>query len=602
MTLLKIIIDNRNYEKGNWSVVNATSFEPVLFAQDNTRQIETSQFDPLHHKLFNNDIFTLNKDKVNIIHSMQRETDCIAAVLILSGNKTYGKIKDKFLYKCIPDDIRIPAFLVPYEMKKMGFSKLFVNLYVTIRFTSWELKHPIGVLQQVIGSVDVLEHFYEYQLYCKSLNNSIQRFHKDTNKFLQQKSDDNNHIVELIQQQYPLLEVRNRKEWNIFSIDPVNSVDFDDAFSIKKINETQTLFSIYISNVTIWMDYLNLWNSFSKRISTIYLPDKKRPMLPTILSDCLCSLQENKNRIAFVLDLIIEKEEISSFHFSNCVICVNHNYIYEMDGLLKMEDYLSTFQLAKQLSKKYKYLNKITDSHDVVSYFMILMNYYCAQDLLQSNNGIFRSTTMRKQKTDMSSLNTNNNTNNNTNIPIHLPEEVSNFITIWNSFSGQYIDVSKVSDYASTRHELLDIDAYVHITSPIRRLVDLLNMIQIQVNHKMVSLSQDAENFYTKWLAELDYINTTMRSIRKVQNDCELLHKCSLNPDILEKKYEGYCLDKITRSDGLYQFIVYLPEIKLTSRIIIRENLNNYEKHIFSLFLFHNEEKFKKKIRMQLIE
>jgi exoribonuclease R len=424
MTLLKIIIDNRNYEKGNWSVVNATSFEPVLFAQDNTRQ-----FDPLHHKLFNNDIFTLNKDKVNIIHSMQRETDCIAAVLILSGNKTYGKIKDKFLYKCIPDDIRIPAFLVPYEMKKMGFSKLFVNLYVTIRFTSWELKHPIGVLQQVIGSVDVLEHFYEYQLYCKSLNNSIQRFHKDTNKFLQQKSDDNNHIVELIQQQYPLLEVRNRKEWNIFSIDPVNSVDFDDAFSIKKINETQTLFSIYISNVTIWMDYLNLWNSFSKRISTIYLPDKKRPMLPTILSDCLCSLQEKVIRVAFVMDIYIQHDEIIDIKYNNCLIKVFKNYRYEEPELLRDSSYLMLLETVKKFSNKFKYINNIENSHDLVSYLMIFMNYQCATQLLKYNTGIFRSTIV---------------TDENICVPASIPENVAKFIKIWKSTTGQYVDVTKL--------------------------------------------------------------------------------------------------------------------------------------------------------------
>ena len=227
MTLLKIIIDDRNYSK--WSVVNATTFEPI-----DAVNLNAEKFDPLHHKLFNNDIFTLDNDKVNIVHSMQRDTDSIAAVLVLTENKTYGKIKDKFLYRCIPDDIRIPPFLVPYEMKNMGFSKLFVNMYVTIRFTNWESKHPLGVLQQVIGGVDVLENFYEYQLYCKSLNNSIQKFHKDTNKFLREKSDDNNHIIELIHQQYPLLEVRNSKEWNIFSIDPLHSVDIDDAFSIIK--------------------------------------------------------------------------------------------------------------------------------------------------------------------------------------------------------------------------------------------------------------------------------------------------------------------------------------------------------------------------------
>jgi exoribonuclease R len=579
MTLLKIIIDNRNYL--NWEIVNATTFEPISKPDDN----DSEDFNPLSHKLFNNDIFTLNKSKVNIVHSIQRDTECIAGVLILSENKTYGKLKNKFLYRCIPDDIRIPPFLIPYEIKHMGFSKMFINLYVTFRFVDWNSKHPIGSLQQVIGSVDILENFYEYQLYCKSLNNSIQRFHKDTHKFLQQKNEDHDNIIQLIHKCYPLLETRGI-DWNIFSIDPVNSVDFDDAFSIKTINEKQVLLSIYISNVTIWIDYLNLWKSFSKRISTIYLPDKKRPMLPTILSDCLCSLQENKNRIAFVLDLIIENNIIVSFKFSNCIIRVKKNYIYEQDTLLKMADYSSILHYAKQLSRNYKYLNKINDSHEVVSYFMILMNYYCAKDLLKFNNGIFRSTTMKQQ----------------INIPSGLPEEVSQFITIWNSFSGQYIDVSKAEKMDSIRHSLLNMDAYVHITSPIRRLVDLLNMIQMQINHKMIALSQDAEDFYNMWIQELEYINTTMRSIRKVQNDCVLLDLCSKDPDIMTKKYEGYCLDKISRSDGLYQFIVYLPEIKLTSRIIIRENLNNYDKHIFRLFLFHNEEKFKKKIRMQLIE
>ena len=58
-------------------------------------------------------------------------------VLLLDGNKTYGRQKNgnkikqgKLLYKCIPDDMRLPAFLVPYEIKNMGFSKVFKNLYV----------------------------------------------------------------------------------------------------------------------------------------------------------------------------------------------------------------------------------------------------------------------------------------------------------------------------------------------------------------------------------------------------------------------------------------------------------------------------------------
>ena len=78
----------------------------------------------------------------------------------------------------------------------------------------------------------------------------------------------------------------------IFTIDSNNCQDYDDALGLEN-----NVLSVYISNVPLWIEHLNLWNSLSMRVSTIYLPDKKRPMLPTILSDCLCSLQENQERI-----------------------------------------------------------------------------------------------------------------------------------------------------------------------------------------------------------------------------------------------------------------------------------------------------------------
>ena len=126
------------------------------------------------------------------------------------------------------------------------------------------------------------------------------------------------------------------------------------------------------------------------------------------------------------------------------------------------------------------------------------------------------------------------------------------------------------------------MEAYIHITSPIRRLVDLLNMIQFQKCLGLINLSENTTTFYDKWLNELDYINTTMRSIRKIQTDCSLLDLCNNNPDVIEKMYYGYVFDKISRSDGLYQYIIYLPELKMNSRITVRENMENYEKRKFN--------------------
>jgi exoribonuclease R len=596
MIQYKITIDNRNYD--SWTIYNATTLEIVMF--DN--------FNPAKHKLFSNDVFTYENDIVTIIHSSLRLDKAIPAVLILADNKTYGREnklvegksytsksaksrQGRLLYKCIPDDNRMPIFLVPYEIKNLGFSKVLTNLYVTIHFTCWIDKHPKAMLTQTIGSVDILDNFYEYQLYCKSLNTSIQNFNKAANKSI------HDNVINEIYSLYP--QIIDRTHWKIFTIDPKGSLDFDDGFSIRKLNDNQTLLSIYIANVTIWMNSLNLWSSFSQRISTIYLPDRKRPMLPSILSDVLCSLQENVLRFAFVMDVILDSESnIVNISYCNALIKVFKNYRYEEDDLLKDTDYHYLLETTGAMTQRYKYITNIRNSHDVVCYLMIFMNYYCAKEFLKYNNGIFRTTIIKQP------INIKQPIKNTLLDDVLLPDDVRKYIQIWNSISGQYVDLNVIpadSIEILTRHELLEIDAYIHITSPIRRLVDLLNMIKLQQNMGLIVLSDEATQFYEKWIKQLDYINITMRAIRKIQHECTLLATCFENPEILDKEYEGYCFDKLVRNDGLYQFIVYLPELKLTSKITIREDLGNYEKRIYKLFLFSDEEKFKKKIRLQFI-
>jgi hypothetical protein len=95
----------------------------------------------------NNEYVISFKDKtINLVHSTVRTGSPIPGVLIITGNKTYGRQKNnagkkpysnnsgKLLYKCIPDDIRLPSFLIPYEIKNVGFSKVNKNLYVTFIF------------------------------------------------------------------------------------------------------------------------------------------------------------------------------------------------------------------------------------------------------------------------------------------------------------------------------------------------------------------------------------------------------------------------------------------------------------------------------------
>lgn len=558
----KILVNDRNYT--DWNLFDALSLN----------EIEKIPINPASNKLFSSDIFEMIEDKVNILHSSVRCMPSIPGILVLKGNKTYGRMKDKFLYKCIPDDRRFPEFLMPYNVK-LGFSKNIDNKYIVFKYNNWDGKHPQGTVVSVLGDVDVLSNFYEYQLYCKSLYASIQEFNKVVSNKLKKKT-----APEFISSMISKYNLTDRSQEPVYSIDSKETTDYDDAFSIIDLGNNCYKISIYISNVPLWMEELDLWNSFSERISTIYLPDRKRPMMPLALSNCVCSLCETEIRLAFGIDITIKDNEIIGYCLDNSYIKVYKNHVYETKELKQDPNYKLMFKVVTDLSKDYKYLKKINDSHDMVAYLMILMNYYTSRDMVKYNNGIYRSVSFNKDyKMDDT-----------------LSDNVNNFLKIWNSSCGQY-------DLYDERkcHEMLDLESYIHCTSPIRRLVDLLNMAKLQKNMKMVNYGENFRQFYDKWTSRLEYINTTMRAIRKIQTDCSLLHLCSTDSEILEREYEGYVFDKIVRNDGLFQYIVYLENLKSVSRITSRFDLVNFQKYNFKVYIFHDEANLKKKIRLHIL-
>jgi exoribonuclease R len=306
----KIFIGNREYTD-------------YYYVDTNTLKKEKLMLNPIKCKFLNQDIFTYEKYSINTLHSSIQKSEHIPGVLVLQTKNTYGKIKNKFLYKCIPDDKRLPIFLIPYSIN-YGFNKIVNNKYITFKYKSWVNKFPIGTISQTIGDVSILTNFYEYNLYCKSLYASITYFKKEAMKKLREKSS--KYFIEQIQKKYNP-EIRHNV--NVFAIDPKNSKDYDDAFSIQKKEKT-TIISIYIANVAFWLDIMDLWSSFSKRIATIYLPDRKRPMLPTMLSDALCSLIQGQIRYALTLDLEFDNEtyEFIDYKFVNTSIILKKNFIF----------------------------------------------------------------------------------------------------------------------------------------------------------------------------------------------------------------------------------------------------------------------------------
>ena len=515
-------------------------------------------------KMFSSDVV----DKSGtLMYSYIRSGEIIPGVLILNGNRTYGKTENgkRNLYKSIPDNRELPAFLVPYDIK-LGFSKDVKNKYVVIRFEHWNDKHPRGMILETIGDVNVMEAYYEYKLYCRDIHDSIALFTSKTRELVKLYGDVVNSIL-----QNTKYNIEDRQDVLVYSIDPHGCTDIDDAFSIQPDGDGYKV-SIYIANVFVFMEELKLWDQIEERVSTIYLPDKKRTMLPAVLSENLCSLLEKQTRVAFCMDVYLDSngQLMSKPEFKNVSIKVHSNFAYEEPKLLSNKNY----KLMLELTRKLKY--DINDSHDLVEYWMIYMNSKCGEQLALIQNGIFRAATIKE------------NTDN----------KMSRIIRNWNDVSCKYVVFSNTENIS---HQLLKADSYVHITSPIRRLVDLLNQTIFIYHMNISEISESASKFVKDWTRKIEYVNKKTKSIRKVQTDCDLMTMCYNNPDIVAAIHPGVVFDQVIDKDGMFKYSIYLHDLRTFGKIRTDLNISNYSDANFKLYYFGDEYDSKRKLKFQIL-
>jgi len=216
-------------------------------------------------------------------------------------------------------------------------------------------------------------------------------------------------------------------------------------------------------------------------------------------------------------------------------------------------------------------MKPVIDSHELVAHWMWFMNCRIAEKMHDEyKTGIFRTATL-----------TNDDV---------LPVAVKN----WKNSVCKYVAFG-----ASTiNHAVMGVDKYMHTTSPIRRLVDLLNMTQFQICMG-VPLSDGASAFYNRWVKQIDYINDQMRAVRRVQTQCALLVVCSQNEPI--QCNDAYLFDKQAFDSGLATFSIYLKPLNLIYKIRLNDSVNNGDICNVSIVVFNDEDSLKKKIRLHKI-
>ena len=159
-------------------------------------------------------------------------------------------------------------------------------------------------------------------------------------------------------------EIKKRRDFRgitTFTIDPVDAKDFDDALSIQKLDNGNWEIGVHIADVS---HYVRPTTQLDKeayfRATSVYLVDRVIPMLPEKLSNGVCSLRPNEDKLCFsAVFEMNDNAEVKKTWFGKTIIHSIQRFAYEdaqeviekQEGPLK-DDILTMDRLAKLLRKE----------------------------------------------------------------------------------------------------------------------------------------------------------------------------------------------------------------------------------------------------------
>ncbi len=140
--------------------------------------------------------------------------------------------------------------------------------------------------------------------------------------------------AEKIPLEIPEEDIKNRRDFRkttTFTIDPLDAKDFDDALSLKKLSNGNWEVGVHIADVTHYVRPNTIIEDEARnRATSVYLVDRVVPMLPERLSNGVCSLRPNEDKLCFsaVFELN-ENAEIKKEWFGKTVIHSDRRFAYE---------------------------------------------------------------------------------------------------------------------------------------------------------------------------------------------------------------------------------------------------------------------------------
>ena len=217
------------------------------------------------------------------------------------------------------------------------------------RITEWpaRAKNPFGEIIEVLG--DVGDNNAEMHAILAEYDLPL-RFPESVLK-----------AAEKIPDVIPEDEISRRRDMRgvtTITIDPHDAKDFDDALSIQKLENGFWEVGVHIADVSYYVKPGSILDDEAyQRATSVYLVDRVVPMLPEKLSNGVCSLRPNEDKLCFsAIFQLDDNSEIQNQWFGRTVIHSNKRFAYEDaqaiietgEGELK-EDVLTLYQLSVKL-------------------------------------------------------------------------------------------------------------------------------------------------------------------------------------------------------------------------------------------------------------
>ncbi len=384
-----------------------------------------------------------------------------------------------------------------------------------VRITDWPqyAKNPFGEIVDVLGDVgenDTEMHaiLAEFDLPYKFSD----KVEKAANKISEAINDDE------------IAKRRDMRAVPTFTIDPADAKDFDDALSLQKLQNGNWEVGVHIADVSHYVQpgtVLDL--EAEERGTSVYLVDRVVPMLPERISNFLCSLRPNEDKLCFsaIFELdndanvkaqwfgrtIIHSDRRFSYEEAQAVIetgqgDMQHEILTLNDLAVKLKNMrfnsgaisFDRVEVKFDLDEKGKplgvYFKESKDANFLIEEFMLLANKKVAEFIGKPNDRSKPRTFVYRihDKPDPDKLENFNTFINKFGYGIDLesPYKISHSLNkLLNNVKGKHEEnvISTLAVRAmakavySTRnigHYGLSFDYYTHFTSPIRRYPDLM--------------------------------------------------------------------------------------------------------------------------------